>query len=105
MHGGKLQDPNWLSKRATKYLEEYQVSQVQLSVASMVHSISEVWKPPPLSVFKLNFDAAIFSKIHMSWFRAIIRNDKGEVMVAMAAKGPSVSSSDEVELLACRKAI
>ena len=63
LHGGKLRDPNWLSKIAAEYLEEYQVSQVQLSVALVVHSISEVWKPPPLSVFKLNFDATIFSKV------------------------------------------
>ena len=34
----------------------------------------------------------------------IIRNDKGEVMVAMSV-GPPVSSSEEAELLACRKAV
>ncbi|XP_075662919.1 uncharacterized protein LOC142632381 [Castanea sativa] len=107
LHGGKLRDPNWLSKRAVKYLEEYRVLQVQLSVASVMHSISEgkFRKPPSLLVFKLNFDAAIFWESHRSGFGAIIRNDKGEVMAAMAAKGSSVSSSDEAELLACRKAI
>ena len=36
---------------------------------------------------------------------AIIRNDKGEVMAAMTAVGPPVSSSEEAELLACRKAV
>ena len=38
-------------------------------------------------------------------FGAIIRNDKGEVMAAMSAGGPPVSSSEEVELLVCRKAV
>ena len=38
-------------------------------------------------------------------FGAIIRNDKGEVMAAMSAGGPLVSSSEEAELLACRKAV
>ena len=105
LHGGKLRDPNWLSKRDAKYLEEYRASQVQLSVASVVHSISEVWKPPPSLVFKLNFDATIFSESHRARFGAIIRNDKGEVMATMTAKGPYVISSDEAELLVCRKAI
>ena len=36
---------------------------------------------------------------------AIIRNDKGEVMAAMTAVGPPMSSSEEAELLACRKAV
>ena len=38
-------------------------------------------------------------------FGAIIRNDKGEVMIGMSAGGPPVSSSEEAELLACRKAV
>ncbi|KAL0008685.1 hypothetical protein SO802_010187 [Lithocarpus litseifolius] len=38
-------------------------------------------------------------------FGAIIRNDKGEVMAEMTAGGPPVSSSEEAELLACRKAM
>ena len=36
---------------------------------------------------------------------AIIQNDKGEVMAAMTAVGPPMSSSEEAELLACRKAV
>ena len=36
---------------------------------------------------------------------AIIRNEKGEVMAAMAAGGPAVQTSDEAELLACRRAL
>ena len=35
----------------------------------------------------------------------VIRNEKGEVMAAMVAKGPEVSCSEEAEFLAYRKAI
>ena len=56
-------------------------------------------------IFKLNFDASLFSALNSLGFGAVIRNEKGEVMVAMAAKGPEVSSSKEAEFLACRKAI
>ena len=34
---------------------------------------------------------------------AIIRNGKGEVMVAMSTKGPPVGDNKEAEILACRK--
>ena len=46
----------------------------------------------------------VFSCLNRSGFGAVIRNDKGEVMVAMATKGPEVFYSEEAELLACRKA-
>ena len=69
------------------------------------HSVGDVWKPPPSLVFKLNFDAAVFLDAKRTGFGAIIRNDKGEVMAAMTAGGPPVSSSEEAELLACRKAV
>ena len=32
LHGGKIQDPNMLYKRAVEYLDEYQNSQVNLRV-------------------------------------------------------------------------
>ncbi|KAL0004268.1 hypothetical protein SO802_011829 [Lithocarpus litseifolius] len=65
----------------------------------------EAWEPPLESAFKLNFDAAVFSKVNRSGVEAIICNYKGEIMVAMSARGPVVHSSEEGELLACRKAI
>ena len=52
-----------------------------------------------------SFDVAVFSCLNSSSFGAVIRNDKGEVMAAMAAKGLVVLCSLEAELLACRKAI
>ncbi|XP_075649936.1 uncharacterized protein LOC142620457 [Castanea sativa] len=36
---------------------------------------------------------------------AIIRNDRGEVMAALSAKGPPVTCSEEAEILACRRAM
>ncbi|KAK9987004.1 hypothetical protein SO802_031955 [Lithocarpus litseifolius] len=65
----------------------------------------DTWQPPPPSVFKLNFDAVLFSTLNSYGFGAVIRNEKGEVMAVMAAKGPVVFCSEEAELLACRKSI
>ena len=53
--------------------------------------------------FKLNFDAAIFSDLNYIGVEAIIRNGKGEVMVAMSTKGPPVGDNEEAGILACRR--
>ena len=53
----------------------------------------------------MNFDASIFQDGENSGVRAIIRNDRGEVMAALSAKGPPVTGSDEAEIYACRRAV
>ena len=63
------------------------------------------WHPLASNGFKLNFDAAIFQELHASGFGAIIRNETGEVMASLSAKGPAVVDSEEAEVLACRKAV
>lgn len=57
-----------------------------------------VWDPPLASVFKLNFDATIFSDSNNLGFGAMIQNEKGEVMVAMSAKAPPMGDCEEAEI-------
>ena len=66
---------------------------------------NETWKPPPATAYKLNFDAAIFADLDRTGVGAIIRNEQGQVMAAMQAAGPKANSSDEAELLACRRSM
>ena len=61
------------------------------------------WQTPLDPIFKLNFDAAIFSDLNYLGVGAIIRNGKGEVMAAMSTKGPPVGDNKEAEILACRR--
>ena len=105
VYGGKFHDPGWLITRARELLEDFRNVQDQMGTDSARQQAYDTWQPPPQSVFKLNFDATIFSGLNRSGFGAIICNEKGEVMAAMAAKGPKVSCNMEAELLACRKAI
>ncbi|XP_030964398.1 uncharacterized protein LOC115985611 [Quercus lobata] len=63
------------------------------------------WQPPPQSVYKLNYNAAVFAGNASSGFGAVIRNSSREVMAAMTAKGQAVQCSEEAELLMCRKAL
>ncbi|XP_075665466.1 uncharacterized protein LOC142635146 [Castanea sativa] len=43
--------------------------------------------------------------LYWSGFGAIIRNSSGEVTAGMSLKGPYVNSSEEAEVLACRRAV
>lgn len=63
------------------------------------------WRPPSRLLYKLNFDAAVFTNSNSTGFRVVIRNNMGEVMGASSAKGPVVIDSEKVEVLACRRAL
>ena len=104
VHDGQMKDPCWLNKRAAKYLEEYKKAQEHLAILDATPS-KQQWKPPPQNMFKMNFDAAMFTDQQCSGFRAIIQNAQGEVMVGVSIKRPYVRNSEEAEALACRKAV
>ncbi|KAL4602607.1 hypothetical protein ACB092_10G065300 [Castanea dentata] len=89
------------------YLKEYRDALVHLSVRVINGSVQQLimWKPPSSSVYKINVDATVFSELNVSGFGVVVLIDKGEVMVALSARGPSVQDSEEVEVLACRRAI
>ena len=65
----------------------------------------QTWQPPPGLLFKLNFDGACFDDGAGLVYGVVIRNEKGEVMAAMAMRGGVVCDSEEVEVMACRKAL
>ncbi|XP_075674895.1 uncharacterized protein LOC142644101 [Castanea sativa] len=98
---GAAQD---LNKRAKEFLDKYRKAQVVLTPSNGI-SGSCVWHAPPAEEFKLNFDVAVFSDQHNSGFGAIIRNSLGEVMAYMLVKGPHMNSSEEADVLACRRAV
>ena len=102
MHGGKFHDLGWLNNRAREFLEEFRTATNLMGLEQVRQPNRDTWQPLPPSVFKINFDAALFSALNNSRFGAVIRNEKG---VVMATKGPEVFCNEEVELLACRKAI
>ena len=56
-------------------------------------------------MYKLNFDAAVLTDTSASSVGVIIRNDRGQVMVALSSKGLAVTNSKEAEVLACRQAM
>ena len=93
-----------MNKKVLDYLGEFQQTQDQLSTPVRQSSVN-MWHPPPASIFKLNFNAAIFADLNSSGFGAIIRNERDEVMVAMSVKGPPVNDGEEAKIPACWKAL
>ena len=61
--------------------------------------------PPTGLAYKINFDVAVFTGSNGSVVGVIIRNNMGEVMAALLARGPSVRDSKEAEALACKRAL
>ena len=98
-----VQEPGILNRRAEDYLAEFRLAYSCL-VTSPPCSNPISWRLPPPNRFKLNFDAAMFKEVDASGFGAIIWNERGEVMAAFSGKGPSAACSEEVEILACRRA-
>ena len=85
-------------------LEEYREARVQLAIPNRTVPV-QTWKPPSGAQYKINFDAAVFADIKVSGVGVVIRNDKGEVMAALSARGPPVTDSEEAKVLAGRKAL
>ena len=71
----------------------------------MRHTGVHIWQPPLESIFKLNFDATIFSLLNNSDVGAIICNEKGKVITFMLIKGTPMGDSEVAETLAYRKAL
>ncbi|KAL0009952.1 hypothetical protein SO802_005060 [Lithocarpus litseifolius] len=105
IHGGKLKDPRQVLKRAEDFLDEYHQAQEQMLLMLSAQQQITGWQPPQSAKYKLNFDVAIFTDMGPSSVGAVIRNERGEVTVALSAMGPFVQDSEEAEIVACQKAL
>nr|POE83782.1 hypothetical protein CFP56_06104 [Quercus suber] len=92
-------------------LKEYRAAQDSTKVASqdfMVQSPNSTpthWKPPRSPFCKINFDGAIFQDRKMASIGVVIRNSGGHVIGALSDRINLPATVDDVEALACRKAI
>ena len=102
IRGKNEQEPGILNKRAEDYMEEYR--RARLSSYSS-NSNPCRWRPLPSSWFKLNFDATIFKEDDASGMGAIIRDEKGEVLALLSAKGLPVTCNEEAKILACHRTV
>ena len=106
LHGGAFQHPSQSYQRASDYLREYAEAQDHLSVPVSIQApANQAWQPLQGTFFTLNFDGACFDNGAASRYGVVIRNGNGEVMATLSAKSGVVRDSEEVEVMACRKAL
>ena len=63
------------------------------------------WFPPPNSWCKANFDGAIFQELGAAGIGVVIRDHEGKVIGAILERIALLPSVEDVEALACRRAI
>jgi len=76
VHGGFLQEPGTLNERARSLLVEYKDAQTQLAIPVPTRP-SQSWLPPDGTMYKLNFDATVFTDTSTSGVGVRIRNAGG----------------------------
>ena len=62
------------------------------------------WKPPPVDMFKINFDGAVFAEENCSGVGVIVQDREGLVIAAMSEKIPQLLQPTEIEAMAATRA-
>jgi hypothetical protein len=63
------------------------------------------WSPPPRGFLKMNWDATFNKAVRFMGIGAVLRDDKGEVVVALAQYLPQVMDPSMAEAVALWKAV
>ena len=63
------------------------------------------WKPPPVDIFKINFDGAVFAEENCSGVGVIVRDREGLAIATMSEKIPQLLQPTEIEAMATTKAL
>lgn len=80
------------------WLEEWQNANV--TIAAQPIQVVTIWSPLDEGWYKINFDRAFSVGDRVGGAGAVIRNERGEFMVAMTSSIPGAGSSDHVEAMA-----
>ena len=71
-------------KEATKYLKEYQATNMRAKKTTTLDAV--VWRPPKPGWYKVNTDEATFDDIKCFGVGVVIRNERGEIMGGLSKK-------------------
>ena len=89
-----------------KWVAEYQARQISPNpVPIRTQPSSCMWKPPPSSTFKINFDGAIFPMEKKSSIGVVIRDSRGLVIASCSKVVHQVLGASEVEAMAATWAL
>lgn len=85
IHEGLRMNPELFLSNALDLRQEYSIAKPRTASAALNNQATpQTWQAPSPDVYKLNIDGATFATAGSIGRRAIIRNWKGEVMLALA---------------------
>jgi ribonuclease HI len=107
VHGGTLTHPTSLMTEAQKALEDFQRATVATHTDdTQSRSVGvERWKPPPESMLKINWDAAVDSRRGIVGLGILVRDVGGRVKAACIMTKKMVASAPDAEALAALHAV
>uniref|UniRef100_A0A2N9GM00 RNase H type-1 domain-containing protein n=1 Tax=Fagus sylvatica TaxID=28930 RepID=A0A2N9GM00_FAGSY len=85
---------------SSKYLTAQELPAISATIQPRLK-----WKPPSISAFKINFDAALFNDQQCTGVGVIIRDDQGLPIAALCKRLPYLYAVDDAEALAAREAL
>ena len=95
-----------IRSKALLFLHDFSTSQVPQQAHHPPTPIRRVKRIPPISsLYKVNYDGAIFKEMGAASLEVVIRDSKGSVIGAMAKRIPLPLSVATMEALACRRAV
>ena len=97
---GVLRDE--LFETARSYLSDFQSKIKETKVQQRRENTK--WISPGVGMYKANYDGAVFAESEEAGIGVIVRDDKGDVIVALAEKIPYPVSVEVLEALAARRA-
>ncbi|XXG86241.1 hypothetical protein AAC387_Pa11g1173 [Persea americana] len=63
------------------------------------------WHPPPTGVVKLNVDGVIFENVQKAGVGAVLRDEKGNVIMALSKIETWVAKADDIEAVAALRGL
>lgn len=91
-------------QRVCDYVQEFCQVRAQVQGLRICPSPS-IWRPPPVGVLKINFDAATFDALEAIGVGVIVREAHGKVLAAMSERLPHWVDADCAEALAAASAV
>lgn len=93
-----------ISGKAGSYLQEFLQAQTE-DPGPPRTPIAQQWCPPDSHCFKVNFDNAVFRKLHRAGIGVIVHDWNGAALGALSSSIPLAQSVADVEALECLKAV
>lgn len=92
-----------LAQAARDRFEEYKAVLPALKPRQQQHHTP--WSPPPLDLFKINYDGAVFEEANQSGTVVVIRSTQGLVIASLTRQLPQVYQVFEIKVLAAIRAL